>query len=90
MVITMIAVSIPVIFSIEEREKKEVCKYVQKGKCYIDDMADKLDCTGKGHDLEHCGDYHAYKADENKTTAFREVIKNLSKQRVGYGGTYRS
>ncbi len=67
MVITMITVSIPVIFSIEKREKEEVCKHVRKGKCYIDDMTDKPDCTGKGHDLEHCGDYQAYKAKEEET-----------------------
>jgi len=29
-------------------------------------MIDKIDCTGKGHDLEHCGDYQAYKSEETE------------------------
>lgn len=46
------------------KANEEECKFHKDGKCYIDDMIDKIDCTGKGHDLEHCGDYQAYKAEE--------------------------
>jgi len=62
--ILITVIVIPVIFDPENFKKEEICKYVQDGKCYIDDMTDKYDCTGKDHDLEHCGDYQAYKAEE--------------------------
>ena len=49
---------------LRKHSEEDTCKFVQDGKCFIDDMTDKYDCTGKGHDLEHCGDYHAYKSKE--------------------------
>ena len=62
--VTVIVIAIPVVFDPENFKKEETCKFCENGKCYIDDMTDKIDCTGKGHDLEHCGDYQAYKAEE--------------------------
>ena len=62
--ITIIAIVGPLILDPENFKKDEICKYHKDGKCYIDDMTDKIDCTGKDHDLEHCGDYQAYKSGE--------------------------
>jgi hypothetical protein len=52
--------------SLFNSKKEEVCKYVDNGRCFIDDMTDKVECTGMGHDLKHCGDYQAYKSMEEK------------------------
>lgn len=49
---------------LEDNLLEDECKFCKDGACYINDMTDRIKCTGKGHDLEHCGDYQAYKAEE--------------------------
>ena len=56
----------------KKQPEEDICKYVQDGKCFIDDMTDKYDCTGKDHDLEHCGDYQSYKALEKLKQALAQ------------------
>ncbi len=33
------------------------CKFCNDGKCFINDMTDRIWCSGVGNDAVHCGDY---------------------------------